>query len=200
MKVKSDGKLDGEQFGNQRQVTMKTGLVYIISIGVLAGLVGCAPAREKTRAANPRTMGFSQAGVSLVLGDEWQANNSTSSHSAQPPTLVSPAGVIRVVLLPPDRAEPATVADGLRASFDASPKAAKHSFRRQEFASKSGVQGICVSYLQLAEKDGRVNEVQNSHFLVKNRGGRCVVINYLASAADNSDAINRTIRSTLALQ
>ena len=196
MKVESVGK----RFDNQSQMTMRANLVGIVSIGLLVSMVGCAREREKTKGANPHTTGFSQAGVSLVLGEEWQASNLTTAHSAPPPTLISQAGVIRVILLPTDRADPKVVADGLRTGFDGNPKAAKHSFRRQEFTSLTGVHGICVSYLQLDEEDGRVSEVQNSHYLVKNRGGRCVVVNYMASAADDSDTINRTIRNTLALQ
>ena len=143
---------------------------------------------------------FSQAGVSLVLGEEWQSSNPTTGHSLQPPTLVSDAGIIRVILLPPDRTEPDSVADGLRAAFDENPKAAKHSFRRQKFISEAGVQGICISYLQRTEQNQQISEVQNRHYLVKNRGGRCVVINYMATAQGDSEMVNRTIRNTLAMQ
>jgi len=179
---------------------MRANLVGIALIGLLVSSVGCTGGREKTRVANPHTTGFSQAGVSLVLGDEWQDRNSTTPHSAQPPTLTSQAGVIRVILLPTDSADPQTVADGLRARFDGNPRVAKHSFRRQEFTSLNGVHGICVSYLQLDDENGRVSEVHNNHYLVKNHGGRCVVVNYMASATADSDTINRTIRNTLALQ
>ena len=172
----------------------------VVSIGLMASLLGCARERGKVKAANPRTTGFSQAGVSLVLGDEWQSSNPGNGESLQPPTLISQAGMIRVILLPPDRAEPEVVADGLRAAFDENPTTTKHSFRRQTFISETGVRGICVSYLQRTEQDRQISEVQNRHYLIKNRGGRCVVINYLASAAGDSDAVNRTIRNTLALQ
>ena len=179
---------------------MRTNLVSLVSIGLLAGILGCAREHEKVKAPNPHTTGFAQAGVSLVLGDEWQANDLAVGHSLKPPTVVSDAGVIRVILLPADRNDPEAVADGLRASFDANPKAGKHSFRRQKFVSKSGVQGICVSYLELAERNGRVSEAQNNHYLVRNNAARCVVINYLAAADGDADTVNRTIRTTLALQ
>ena len=179
---------------------MQVNLVGMVSIALMVSLSGCARQRGNVKAANPRTMGFSQAGVSLVLGDEWQSSNPATGHNLQPPTLVSQAGVIRVILLPPDRAEPDAVADGLRATFDENPLAAKHSFQRQKFVTETGVQGICISYLQLTKPEGQVSEVQNRHYLVKNRGGRCVVINYLASVGGDSDAVNRTIRNTLALQ
>jgi len=189
----------GEAPGNKR-LKMKAKFVGIVFAGLLLGLLGCAREREQVKVANPRTLGFSQAGVSLVLGEEWQLENLSPPHSLKPPTLVSPAGVIRVILLPPDRAEPESVADGLRAAFDGDPKVSKHSFRRQKFVSEKGLSGICISYLQLGEKDGQPSEVQNRHYLVKNRAARCVVINYLASAGADSDAVNRSIRNTLALQ
>src|ERR1039458_9084621 len=114
---------------------------------VLAVLfLGCRPERMQTTPINPRTMAFTQAGVSLVVGEEWQCQNVNSERGLYPPTLVSQAGTIRVVLLPPDRSDPAIVADGLRAAFDRNPRAAKHSFRKQQFASDKGAQGLCVSY------------------------------------------------------
>lgn len=179
---------------------MRANLVGFVSIGLLAGILGCAREHEKVKAPNPHTTGFAQAGVSLVLGDEWQANDLAAPHSLKPPTLVSDAGVIRVILLPADRTDPEAVADGLRASFDANPKAGKHSFRRQKFVSKTGVPGICVSYLEFAERNGPVREAQNHHYLVRNKAARCVVINYQASADSEADAVSRMIRTTLALQ
>jgi hypothetical protein len=146
-------------------------------------------------------MAFTQAGVSLVVGEEWQCQNVNSERGLYPPTLVSQAGTIRVVLLPPDRSDPAIVADGLRAAFDRNPRAAKHSFRKQQFVSDKGAQGLCVSYLQQGSANGGEATMENSHYLVKNRAGRCVVINYVASAdgADTS-TIQRMLRTSLSLQ
>ncbi len=168
-------------------------------LAVLA--LGCRPERIQTSPINPRTMAFNQAGVSLVVGEEWQCRNVNSQGGLYPPTLVSSAGTIRVVLLPPDRSDPDGVADGLRAAFDLNPRAAKHSFRKQQFASDKGVRGLCVSYLQQGGTKGGDATTENSHYLVKNRAGRCVVINYMASAdgADTS-AIHRMLRTSLSLQ
>ena len=139
--------------------------------------------------------------MTLVVGEEWQCQNVNSERSLYPPILVSQAGSIRVLLLPPDRSNPAVVADGLRAAFDANPRVAKHSFRKQEFASDKGVRGLRVSYLQRANADGSENTVENSHYLVKNRAGRCVVINYVAAADDvDTSAIDRMLRTSLSLQ
>jgi hypothetical protein len=62
------------------------------------------------------------------------------------------------------------------------------------------VPGACVSYLEITERNGRVSEAENNHYLIKNKAARCVVINYVASASRDADAVNRTIRSTPALQ
>jgi hypothetical protein len=200
MIVGSGKQTDNSRPAGQRLTIMRANLVGLVSIGLLAGMLGCAREHEKVKAPNPHTTGFAQAGVSLVLDDAWHADNLATPHSLQPPTLVSEAGVIRVILLPADRTDPEAVADSLRASFDANPKAGKHTFRRQQFVSKSGVQGICVSYLELPERNGRVSEVQNHHYLVKNKAARCVAINYLAPANVEADTVSRTIRTTLALQ
>ena len=174
-------------------------LVVSLLLSVL--VLGCRPERMQTTAINPRTMAFTQAGVSLVVGEEWQCQNVNSERGLYPPTLVSQAGTIRVVLLPPDRSDPAIVADGLRAAFDRNPRAAKHSFRKQQFVSDKGAQGLCVSYLQQGSANGGEATMENSHYLVKNRAGRCVVINYVASAdgADTS-TIQRMLRTSLSLQ
>jgi hypothetical protein len=180
---------------------MKWKAFSIASLLLAALLLGCRPERLQTSSVNPRTMAFAQAGVSLVVGEEWQCQNVNSDRSLYPPTLVSQAGSIRVVLLPPDRSDPNTVADGLRAAFDLNPRAAKHSFRKQQFASDNGVQGICVSYLQQTTAKGSESTVENSHYLVKNRAGRCVVINYMASAdGGDTSAIHRMLRTSLSLQ
>ena len=146
-------------------------------------------------------MAFAQAGVSLVVGEEWQCSNVTSERALYPPTLVSQAGTIRVLLLPPDRSDPAIVADGLRADFDRDPRVAKHSFRKQQFASDKGAQGLCVSYLQRTGANGGESTVENSHYLVKNRAGRCVAINYVASGEGvDTYAVRRMLRTSLSLQ
>jgi len=162
-------------------------------------LLGCQPERLQTASVNPRTITFAQAGLSLLVGEEWQCQNVNSDHGLYPPTLVSRAGKIRVVLLPPDQTDPANVADVLRARFDVNPQVAKHSFRREQFASDHGAQGLCVSYLQQAA--GGWSTVENSHYLLRNRAGRCVAINYLASAGDtDTSAVRRMLRSGLSLQ
>jgi len=171
------------------------------SIMLVVLLTGCRPERLQNSPVNPRTMSFNQAGMALVVGEEWECQNVSSERSLYPPTLVSPAGKIRVLLLPPDRSNPAIVADGLRAAFEVNPLVARHSFRKGEFASDKGAQGLCVSYLQRTSVKGVEATVENSHYLLKNRAGRCVIINYIASAEDaDTSAVHRMLRTGLSLQ
>jgi hypothetical protein len=164
-------------------------------------LLGCQPERPRTGPSHPRTLAFTQAGVTLTVGEEWQGKNFNSEHCLYPPSLVSRAGVIRVLLLPPDRSDPAVVADGLRAAFDLNPLVAKHSFRKQQFASEKGARGFCVSYLQRVNADRGGSTVENSHYVIKNRAGRCVVINYMAAAADvDTSDVHQMLRTSLSLR
>jgi hypothetical protein len=91
------------------------------------------------------------------------------------------------------------VADALRGSFDANPLAAKHSFRRQELTGTNGLRIICISYLQRSGVSGQLKELQSRDYLVKNRTGRCVAINYLAEPGKDADAVHWMIQKTLAL-
>jgi hypothetical protein len=161
---------------------------------------GCAREKNHTKSANSQTLKFTKAGVSLTVGEEWQCSNLEPEHALLPPTLVSPAGRIRVLLLPPDRSDPVVVANTLRASFEVNAHAAKHSFRRQEIVGSNGLRIICVSSMQQLELDGRLKELQSSDYLVRNRSGRCVAINYSAEPGSDADAVQRMIQKTLALQ
>jgi hypothetical protein len=161
---------------------------------------GCAREKNHTKSPNSHTLAFTKAGVSLTVGDEWQSSNLEPDHALLPPTLVGPAGRIRVMLLPPDRSDPAVVAETLRASFEGNPRAARHSFRRQELVGANGLPIICVSYLQQSGADDQIKELQNRDYLVRNRSGRCVAINYSAEAGGGADAVHWMIQKTLALR
>jgi hypothetical protein len=183
------------------KVHKKPGVALIVSLLLAAPLMGCRPQRMPITPQNPHPLLFAQAGVSLVVGEEWQCRNVGAEHGLYPPTLVSRAGTIRVLLLPPDRSDPAVVADCLRNEFDLDSRVAKHSFRKERFTSDQGVEGVCVSYRQRANVGRDEGVVENSHYLIRNRAGRCVAINYLA-AADGVDSpgVHRMLQTSLALQ
>jgi len=179
---------------------MKSTVVAGVCLVLVIGVCGCAREKNRTKSVNPHTMAFTKAGVSLIVGDEWQCSNLEPEHALLPPTLISPAGRIRVMLLPPDRSDPAAVADALRASFEGNPQAARHSFRRQEMVGTNGLRMICISYLQQSDLDGQLKELQRREYLVKNRSGRCVAINYSAEPGSDADSVHWMIQRTLALQ
>jgi len=177
------------------------GVLTTVALLLATPLLGCRPQRMPITSQNPHPLLFAQAGVSLVVGEEWQCRNVGSERGLYPPTLVSRAGTIRVLLLPPDRSDPAVVADCLRNEFDLDTRVAKHSFRKERFTSDQGVEGVCVSYRQRAQVGGDENVVENSHYLIRNRAGRCVVINYLAAADGvDSPAVHRMLQTSLAVQ
>jgi len=154
----------------------------------------------QTDGANPRKACFKQAGITLVVGEEWECEHVGAERDLYPPTLVGPAGSIRVVLLPTDRSDPAVVADGLLIACKANPLVVRHSIHMRKFASDKGVQGLRVTYLQDADCKGAQSCVENSHYLLRNRAGRCVIINYLASAGDvDTAAVDRMLRTGLSL-
>ncbi len=178
---------------------MKAGLLASVSLLLTVFFVGCRPERFP-KSGKPHTMAFAQAGVSLTLGEEWQCQDASPDNRLFPPTLVSDVGTIRVLLLPADRPNPEQVADGLRADFDINPQVAKHSFRKQLFTNNNGVRGLCVSYLEQSNAAGRGLVLEHAHFLVQNKAGRCVVINFIASAEGlDTLALHRMLQTSLAL-
>ncbi len=64
----------------------------------------------------------------------------------------------------------------------------------------NGLRLICVSYLEQAGADGQSIELESSDYLVRNRSGRCVAINFSAEPGSDADAVHRMIQKTLALQ
>lgn len=108
--------------------------------------------------------------------------------------------MVQVLVLPPDRSDPQVAVTGLRAAFDANPKAVKDSFKQEQFTTESGLQGVRVSYSQQSEKDGRATESRSYNYIVRNRESRGVGVNYIATAQSDSDAVHLMIRKTLRLQ
>jgi hypothetical protein len=106
--------------------------------------------------------------------------------------------LIQVLLLPPDRSDPQTAAAGVRSAFDANPKSIKDSFRQESITVQSGAQVIYVAYGQ--QPEGDTPEGRSHNYIVKNREGRGVAINYVTNARKDSDAVRKMIRQTLRLE
>lgn len=146
------------------------------------------------------TVAFSGSGVTLTPGDGWKRIDIAAGPGQCPPTLVGKAGVLRVLVLPPDRSDPLAAAKALRAAFDSDPKSVKESFEQEPFTVAGGAQGIRVSYSEQSEKGGRVNESRSYYYMIRNREDRGVAVNYVATAERDSDEVHEMIRRTLRLQ
>jgi hypothetical protein len=180
---------------------MKSSNWVFVPLGLAVLLLGCRHGRVETKATNLHTMAFEHAGMRLALGGGWDCQKADGDGGLYPATLVGPTGSIRVVVLPQDRSDPAAVAEGLSRSSRANPLVARHSLQRRRFITDKGVQGLCISYLQYADREGPQTGVENSHYLFKNRAGRCVVIKYVASAWNaDSTGVHRMLQTGLSLQ
>jgi len=178
---------------------MKPLFVLAMALGIAVSFSGCNGDRNPPQSKTSHTLTFADAGVSLVVGEGWQYDPLNAPHTLRPPTLQSPAGTIRVILLPRDLADLNSVADGLRKAFEQDRRSLKHSFRRQELRGVNGLRIISVSYDQNTEKGGRAVEMENHHFLVTNRDGRCVAINCLAEAGTDAASLGRMVTGGLSV-
>lgn len=161
-------------------------------------LVGCQRQGGDGTTTSSDVVVFEGAGVSLVPGANWKQIGKGSFAGAAPagvclPTLAGPAGLIQVLLLPPDRSEPRTAAAGLRTAFDANPKSIKDSFRQESITVASGAEVIYVT----SREQSNSGEARSHNYIVKNRAGRGVAINYIANERVDSEAVHEMIRKTL---
>lgn len=108
--------------------------------------------------------------------------------------------MIQVLVLPAQRSDPQVAVAGLRAAFDANQKAVKDSFKEEQFVTESGLQGIRVSYSQTSEKDDQPIESRSYNYILRNREGHGVGVNYIATSKSDSDEVHQMIRQTLKLQ
>ncbi|MBN9694087.1 MAG: hypothetical protein J0M24_27925 [Verrucomicrobia bacterium] len=179
---------------------MKPTILIFVLIAVGVVIVACN--RQSTEATPPSSgaVAFSGSGITLTPGDGWKRIEIAAGPGQCPPTLVGTGGMVQVLVLPPDRSDPQVAVKGLRAAFDANTKAVKDSFKQEQFTTESGLQGIRASYSQQSEEDGRVTESRSYNYIVRNRDGRGVGVNYIATAQSDSDAIHQMIRKTLRLE
>jgi len=143
---------------------------------------------------------FPDAGVSIEVGEGWNRLDISPGLPICPPTLVGKRGIVQANLFAPERSDPQKAASGVRAVYDADAQATKVWFREEEFTTESGLHGLYVASARRYENDGRVTEARSHNYIVVNRGGRCVSINYMADAVSDSDVVNQMIRKSLRLQ
>jgi hypothetical protein len=80
------------------------------------------------------------------------------------------------------------------------PKTIKDSFQTKDFAAANGLNGVCVSYTERSEKDGKTIDLRSYSYLVKNNQGRCVAVSYIAAVQQDSDSIHQMILKSLRLE
>src|SRR6266850_3554988 len=166
-------------------------ILIIALVGVALIIVACKRQPGYAAPSSAGVLVFEGSAVSLVPGEDWKQIGKGSFAGAAPPgvclpTLAGKAGLIQVLLLPTDRSDPQTAAAGVHAAFNANPKSIKDSFRQESVTVKSGAQVVYVTYSQQPEA-GRP-EGRSHNYIVKNREGRGVTINYITNARTDSDA------------
>jgi hypothetical protein len=182
---------------------MKLARLVVALIAIAAVLVACERKAADATPSSPTVITFEDSGVSLIPGGEWkQIGRGDFSGAAPPgvclPTLVGKAGLIQVLLLPPDRSDPQTAASGFRAAFDANPKSIKDSFRQESITVSSGAQVVYLAFGR--QMEGNAPEGRSHNYIVKNRAGRGVAINYVGNAQTDSEAVHQMIRETLKIE
>jgi hypothetical protein len=176
-------------------------IVALVALGVV--VVACKKQAGETTASGACVVAFEGAGVSLVPGVDWKQLGRGSFAGAAPPgvclpTLAGKSGLVQVLLLPPDRSEPQTAAAGVRAAFDANLRSIKDSYRQESITVQSGAQVIYVSYSQ--QPEGATPEGRSHNYILKNRAGRGVAINYITNARTDSEVVHQMIRETLRVE
>ncbi len=183
---------------------MKAAVLVIASIALAVIVVACNPnATDSPPPSAGAAVRFEGSGVSLVPGDQWKQIGENAFGGFAPPgvclpTLAGKAGLIQVLLLPPDRSDRQTAAAGVREAFEANPKSIKDSLRQEAITVSSGTEVIYLSYLQHGEGDAP--ESRSHNYILKNRAGRGVAISYLANARTDSETVHQMIRQTLRVE
>lgn len=166
-------------------------------VAVTTLVVACKRESNSFTEQGSGVVAFTDAGVSLDVGDGWRRANSSPAPPVCQPMLIGEHGILQAMLFAPDRSDVEKAASGLRATFDADARAVKDSFRQEEFTTQSGLRGIHVSYTQRHEQQGRVTETRNHNYIVTNRKGRCVSISYIALARGDSETVHQMVRKSL---
>ena len=180
---------------------LKRALLLGAALAGAGFLIYCArgPLAVHARSTQLAPTVFSKAGLSMVLGDEWQGD-ANPAPGPRPPTMHSAAGTLRVVPLPSDVKTPEDAAGALSLTFARNPGTIRGSFERERFVSRSGLRGIHVSCRRQMPAGATSIEVSSHHFIVRNREGRCVAVSYdVLSPATEAELVQQ-IQQSLSLQ
>jgi hypothetical protein len=173
---------------------MRLTLVTSIALCLAGFFILSLPLHIRARGPEQQVVTFSEEGVSLTLKGRWMESELNSTKCAQPPKLTGSAGTIRAMLLPPDLKSPVRAAAGLEESLASRPNSVRRSALRDDFITATGLAGIHISFCQATGAEG---ESHSHHYLVKNRDGRCVAINFVGADRPDAEQGDQMIRHSL---
>jgi len=169
---------------------MKTTVMVVAVIGLLAPGTGCKPSNRVT---------FKPALVSIDPGAGWRSMDVPAQPPACSPRLMSPMGMINAVVLDADDIDLKKAADKFQTSFASTGKAIPDSFKQEDFTTESGLRGIHLSYTGQSAKS-TTPDMRSHSFITQARPGRYVSISYITSPDVESGAVLEAIRKTLRVE
>jgi hypothetical protein len=152
-------------------------------------LAGCKPSHR---------VNFKPPNVSIDLGDGWKQINIPVDLPACSPCLISKAGMINAVFLE-QFTDVNQAADFLQARFSTGHFAVPDSFKRENFTTDSGLNGVHLSYSATSAK-GTAPDERSHSFITQNMVGKCVSVSYITSPSAESAAVIEAIRKTLRVE
>jgi hypothetical protein len=169
--------------------SMKTTLLLVALVGLLGLATGCKPSNRVT---------FKPALISIDPGEGWKQMEMAADPPKCSPRLMGKTGMINALHFP-DMTDIKKVADQMQTSFSGNNKALPDSFKREDFATESGLNGIHLSYTAQSDKTGPP-DMRSHSFVTHNRRGECVSISYITSPERESAATLEAIRKTLRVE
>ncbi len=190
------------QFWRPHETSMKRTALFagLLLAAVAALLAACKRQSSTVAAPSPDRVAFAGAGVSLEAGADWKRIVIGAGPLGCPPALVGEHGLVRAMLLDADLTDIQAAAARMQAAFERNPEAIQDSFRREEFATGSGLKGLHLSYTSRNSENGSVTEVRSHNYIVQNRAGRCVSISHIAATQADVDFVAQMVQKTLSLQ
>jgi len=157
------------------------------------------PARESTHDSSVGPDGrvtFKPASLSIQLGNDWTSLGDAETLPMCSPRLLGDSGLIQAKLLPDKSTNLSQAVDDLQAYCATMNGTVADSFKRESFASQSGLTGIHLSFTsRFPDKS-----VANHMFVVPNRSGRFVEIEYMSPIDPPSEEVLQAICKTLRVE
>jgi hypothetical protein len=139
---------------------------------------------------------FKPASLSIKLGNGWTSLGDSETPPVCSPRLLGDPGLIQAMLLPEKSTNLSQAVDELEAYCARMNGTVADSFKRESFTSESGLTGYHLTFTsRLADKS-----LANHRFIVPNRSGRFIGIEYLSPEDPPSEEVLQAIRKTLRVE